>query len=184
MIPFFLYIRGFKDDDLDVNFLPYYFIIIPAIVIVFLAFCIGTDLLKVCIKTQIKRKNKRWKKLLLSLVTAALFALNATAREYKCTGGDVIMAGLKANPSVRGIPRSERIVTYKNYRPCKIEYIQKCGFTPQTMISCMANSSGDVLRYVIRINKETGKAYVNSSLMRSQKMFKNSIKHGVSIEVK
>ena len=46
---------------------------------------------------------------LLGLTTLSLLAFNANAREYKCTDKDVIIAGLKASPSARGISISERL---------------------------------------------------------------------------
>lgn len=123
--------------------------------------------------------------ILTSLAALSLLAINANAREYKCNDKDVILAGIKANPSSRGTPVAERMSVYKNYRPWPIENVKERGFTKDTMIGCTANSDGGgVIFYVIHIDKDTGKAYVNSSPMRNQKMFKNSIKYGVSIEIK
>lgn len=83
------------------------------------------------------------------------------------------------------ISLNEALQAYHNFRPWKINNIEQRGFTPKTMIGCTADTNlGSTIYYVIHIDKETGKAYVNSSPMRSQKMFKNSIKHGVSIEIK
>ena len=125
------------------------------------------------------------KMILTSLAALSLLAINANAREYKCNDKDVILAGIKANPSSRGTPVAERMSVYKNYRPWPIENVKERGFTKDTMIGCTANSDGGgVIFYVIHIDKDTGKAYVNSSPMRNQKMFKNSIKYGVSIEIK
>ena len=125
------------------------------------------------------------KTILASLVALSLLVISADAREYKCNDKDVILAGIKANPSSRGTPVAERMSVYKNYRPWPIENVKERGFTKDTMIGCTANSDGGgVIFYVIHIDKDTGKAYVNSSPMRNQKMFKNSIKHGVSIEIK
>lgn len=125
------------------------------------------------------------KMILTSLAVLSLLAISADAREYKCNDKDVILAGIKANPSSRGTPVAERMSVYKNYRPWPIENVKERGFTKDTMIGCTANSDGGgVIFYVIHIDKDTGKAYVNSSPMRNQKMFKNSIKHGVSVEIK
>ena len=121
---------------------------------------------------------------LLGLTTLSLLAFNANAREYKCTDKDVIIAGLKADPSDRGISISERLRVLHGFRPWKIENIEQRGFTPKTMIGCMADTNGAYITYVIHIDKDTGKAYVLRSPARSQKTFKNSIKHGVSVEVK
>ena len=125
------------------------------------------------------------KTILASLVALSLLAISANAREYKCNDKDVIIAGFKANPSSDGTPIAERLKVYHSYRPWQINNIEERGFTKKTMIGCTANSKGgDVIFYVIHIDKDTGKAYVNSSHMRNQKMFKNSIKHGVSVEIK
>lgn len=125
------------------------------------------------------------KKIFFTCLALSLLAVNANAREYKCNDKDVIIAGFKANPSSDGTPIAERLKVYHSYRPWQINNIEERGFTKKTMIGCTANSKGgDVIFYVIHIDKDTGKAYVNSSPMRNQKMFKNSIKHGVSIEIK
>ena len=124
------------------------------------------------------------KMFLLGLTTLSLLAFNANAREYKCTDKDVIIAGLKADPSDRGISISERLRVLHGFRPWKIENIEQRGFTPKTMIGCMADTNGAYITYVIHIDKDTGKAYVLRSPARSQKTFKNSIKHGVSVEVR
>ena len=121
---------------------------------------------------------------LLGLTTLSLLAFNANAREYKCTDKDVIIAGLKASPSARGISISERLKVIHGVRPWQIKNIEQRGFTPKTMIGCMADTNGAYITYVIHIDKDTGKAYVLRSPARSQKTFKNSIKHGVSVEVK
>lgn len=113
-----------------------------------------------------------------------MLTISANAREYKCTDKDVIIAGLKANPSDRGISIPERLRVLHGFRPWKIENIEQRGFTPKTMIGCMADTNGAYITYVIHIDKDTGKAYVLRSPARSQKTFKNSIKHGVSVEVK
>lgn len=122
--------------------------------------------------------------LVFGLTALSLLAINASAREYKCTDKDVIIAGLKADPSDRGISISERFRVLHGFRPWKIENIEQRGFTPKTMIGCMADTNGAYITYVIHIDKDTGKAYVLRSPARSQKTFKNSIKHGVSVEVK
>lgn len=125
------------------------------------------------------------KKIFFTCLSLSLLAVNANSREYKCDDKDVIVAALKANPSSSGAPIAERLSIYHSYRPWQINNIEERGFTKKTMIGCTANSKGgDVIFYVIHIDKDTGKAYVNSSPMRNQKMFKNSIKHGVSVEIK
>lgn len=125
------------------------------------------------------------KKIFFTCLALSLLAVNANARDYKCNDKDVIIAGFKANPSSDGTPIAERLKVYHSYRPWQINNIEERGFTKKTMIGCTANSKGgDVIFYVIHIDKDTGKAYVNSSPMRNQKMFKNSIKHGVSVEIK
>jgi len=133
----------------------------------------------------LKKDTKMKKTILASLVALSLLAISANAREYKCDDKDVIIAGFKANPSSDRTPIAERLKVYHSYRPWQINNIEERGFTKKTMIGCTANSKGgDVIFYVVHIDKDTGKAYVNSSPMRNQKMFKNSIKHGVSIEIK
>ena len=124
------------------------------------------------------------KMFLLGLTALSLLTISANAREYKCTDKDVIIAGLKADPSDRGISISERLRVLHGFRPWKIENIEQRGFTPKTMIGCMDDTNGAYITYVIHIDKDTGKAYVLRSPARSQKTFKNSIKHGVSVEVK
>ena len=125
------------------------------------------------------------KTILASLVALSLLAISANAREYKCDDKDVIIAGFKANPSSDGTPIAERLKVYHSYRPWQINNIEERGFTKKTMIGCTANSKGgDVIFYVIHIDKDTGKAYVNSSPARDQKMFKKGIKYGRSIEIK
>ncbi|MGF7478107.1 hypothetical protein [Campylobacter concisus] len=121
---------------------------------------------------------------LIGLTALSMLTISANAREYKCTDKDVIIAGLKANPSDRGISIPERLRVLHGFRPWKIENIEQRGFTPKTMIGCMADTNGAYITYVIHIDKDTGKAYVLRSPARSQKTFKNSIKHGVSVEVK
>lgn len=124
------------------------------------------------------------KMFLLSLTALSLLAFNANAREYKCTDKDVIIAALKADPSTQGASIQSRMEVLHGFRPWKIENIEQRGFTPKTMIGCMADTNGAYITYVIHIDKDTGKAYVLRSPARSQKTFKNSIKHGVSVEVK
>ena len=125
------------------------------------------------------------KVILTSLAALSLLAINANAREYKCNDKDVILAGIKANPSSRGTPVAERMSVYKNYRPWPIENVKERGFTKDTMIGCTANSDGGgVIFYVIHIDKETGKAYVHSSPARSYQMLKNGIKKGNVVEIK
>lgn len=125
------------------------------------------------------------KTILASLAVLSLLVISADAREYKCNDKDVILAGIKANPSSIGTPIAERMSVYKNYRPWPIENVKERGFTKDTMIGCTANSDGGgVIFYVIHIDKDTGKAYVNSSPARDQKMFKKGIKYGRSIEIK
>ena len=121
---------------------------------------------------------------LIGLTALSMLTISANAREYKCNDKDVIIAGLKANPSDRGISIPERLRVLHGFRPWKIENIEQRGFTPKTMIGCMADTNGAYITYVIHIDKDTGKAYVLRSPARSQKTFKNSIKHGVSVEVK
>lgn len=125
------------------------------------------------------------KTILASLVALSMLAISADAREYKCNDKDVILAGIKANPSSRGTPVAERMSVYKNYRPWPIENVKERGFTKDTMIGCTANSDGGgVIFYVIHIDKETGKAYVHSSPARSYQMLKNGIKKGNVVEIK
>ena len=125
------------------------------------------------------------KVILTSLAALSLLAINANAREYKCNDKDVILAGIKANPSSRGTPVAERMSVYKNYRPWPIENVKERGFTKDTMIGCTANSDGGgVIFYVIHIDKETGKAYVHSSPAGSYQMLKNGIKKGNVVEIK
>ena len=119
------------------------------------------------------------------MVALSLLAISADAREYKCNDKNVILASIKANPSLRGTPVAERMNVYKNYRPWPIENVKERGFTKDTMIGCTANSDGGgVIFYVVRIDKETGKAYVHSSPARSYQMLKNGIKKGNVIEIK
>jgi hypothetical protein len=125
------------------------------------------------------------KTILASLVALSLLAISANAREYKCDDKDVIIAGFKANPSSDGTPIAERLKVYHSYRPWQINNIEERGFTKKTMIGCTANSKGgDVIFYVIHIDKETGKAYVHSSPARSYQMLKNGIKKGNVVEIK
>ena len=125
------------------------------------------------------------KKIFFTCLALSLLAVNANSREYKCDDKDVIVAALKANPSSSGAPIAERLSIYHSYRPWQINNIEERGFTKKTMIGCTANSKGgDVIFYVIHIDKDTGKAYVNSSTARDQKMFKKGIKYGRSIEIK
>lgn len=125
------------------------------------------------------------KKIFFTCLALSLLAVNANSREYKCDDKDVIVAALKANPSSSGAPIAERLSIYHSYRPWQINNIEERGFTKKTMIGCTANSKGgDVIFYVIHIDKDTGKAYVNSSPARDQKMFKKGIKYGRSIEIK
>ena len=116
------------------------------------------------------------KMFLLGLTALSLLTISANAREYKCTDKDVIIAGLKANPSDRGISIPERLRVLHGFRPWKIENIEQRGFTPKTMIGCMADTNGGYITYVIHIDKETGKAYVIPHPSPSYKVFKNGIK--------
>lgn len=125
------------------------------------------------------------KMILTSLAALSLLVISADAREYKCNDKDVILAGIKANPSSIGTPIAERMSVYKNYRSWPIEDVEKRGFTKSTMIGCTANSDGGgVIFYVIHVDKETGKAYVNSHPTRSYDKFKKVISkkgHGAYI---
>lgn len=125
------------------------------------------------------------KMILTSLAALSLLAISADAREYKCNDKDVIIAGFKANPSSDGTPIAERLKVYHSYRPWQINNIEERGFTKKTMIGCTANSKGgDVIFYVIHIDKDTGKAYVNSHPTRSYDKFKKVISkkgHGAYI---
>jgi hypothetical protein len=125
------------------------------------------------------------KTILASLIALSLLAISTDAREYKCNDKDVILAGIKANPSSRGTPVAERMSVYKNYRPWPIENVKERGFTKDTMIGCTANSDGGgVIFYVVHIDKETGKAYVNSHPTKSYDKFKKVISkkgHGAYI---
>ena len=121
---------------------------------------------------------------LIGLTALSMLTISANAREYKCTDKDVIIAGLKANPSDRGISIPERLRVLHGFRPWKIENIEQRGFTPKTMIGCMADTNGAYITYVIHIDKDTGKAYVLRSPVRSQEMFKKAVKKGVAIEVR
>ena len=125
------------------------------------------------------------KKIFFTCLALSLLAVNANSREYKCDDKDVIIAGFKANPSSDGTPIAERLKVYHSYRPWQINNIEERGFTKKTMIGCTANSKGgDVIFYVIHIDKETGKAYVHSSPARSYQMLKNGIKKGNVVEIK
>lgn len=124
------------------------------------------------------------KMFLFSLATLSLLTISANAREYKCTDKDVIIAGLKADPSTEGASISARMQVLHGFRPWKIKNIEQRGFTPKTMIGCMADTNGAYITYVIHIDKDTGKAYVLRSPVRSQEMFKKAVKKGVAIEVR
>lgn len=75
--------------------------------------------------------------------------------------------------------------SYHNFRPWQINNIEQRGFTPKTMIGCTADTKmGAAVYYVIHINKETGKAYVNSSPNSKYEKFKRIISkkgHGAYI---
>lgn len=124
------------------------------------------------------------KMFLFSLATLSLLTISANAREYKCTDKDVIIAGLKADPSTEGASISARMQVLHGFRPWQIKNIEQRGFTPKTMIGCMADTNGAYITYVIHIDKDTGKAYVLRSPARSQEMFKKAVKKGVAIEVR
>ena len=121
------------------------------------------------------------KMFLLGLTALSLLTISANAREYKCTDKDVIIAGLKADPSTEGASISARMQVLHGFRPWQIKNIEQRGFTPKTMIGCMADTN---ITYVIHIDKDTGKAYVLRSPVRSQEMFKKAVKKGVAIEVR
>ena len=126
------------------------------------------------------------KMFLFSLATLSLLTINANAREYKCTDKDVIIAGLKANPSDRGISIPERLRVLHGFRPWKIENIEQRGFTPKTMIGCMADTNGAYITYVIHVDKETGKAFVLPHPTQSYAKFKRVTSkkdHGAYIPV-
>ena len=124
------------------------------------------------------------KMFLLGLTALSLLTISANAREYKCTDKDVIIAGLKADPSTEGASISARMQALHGFRPWQIKNIEQRGFTPKTMIGCMADTNGAYITYVIHIDKDTGKAYVLRSPVRSQEMFKKAVKKGVAIEVR
>lgn len=124
------------------------------------------------------------KMFLLGLTALSMLTISANAREYKCTDKDVIIAGLKADPSIQGASIQSRMEVLHGFRPWKIENIEQRGFTPKTMIGCMADTNGAYITYVIHIDKDTGKAYVLKSPVRSQEMFKKAVKKGVAIEVR
>lgn len=124
------------------------------------------------------------KMFLLGLTALSMLTISANAREYKCTDKDVIIAGLKADPSIQGASIQSRMEVLHGFRPWKIEKIKERGFTPSTMMGCMADTNGAYITYVIHIDKDTGKAYVLRSPVRSQEMFKKAVKKGVAIEVR
>ncbi|MCR4942089.1 MAG: hypothetical protein K5978_04785 [Campylobacter sp.] len=110
-----------------------------------------------------------------SLATLAILSTSVLAREYKCTDRDVIIAGLKKNPSSLTTLEQD-LEAFRNYRPWKIDNVKERGFTEKTMIGCTADTKlGATIYYVIHIDKETGKAYVNSSPTSSYKKFKKII---------
>ena len=65
---------------------------------------------------------------LLGLATLSLLATSVSAREYKCTDKDVIVAALKADPSTEGASISARMQVLHGFRPWKIENIEQRGF--------------------------------------------------------
>ena len=123
---------------------------------------------------------------LLGLATLSLLATSVSAREYKCTDKDVIVAALKADPSTEGASISARMQVLHGFRPWKIENIEQRGFTPNTMIGCMAATNGAYITYVIHVDKETGKAFVLPHPTQSYAKFKRVTSkkdHGAYIPV-
>ena len=126
------------------------------------------------------------KMFLLGLTALSFLTINVNAREYKCTDKDVIVAALKADPSIEGASISARMQVLHGFRPWKIENIEQRGFTPKTMIGCMADTNGAYITYVIHVDKETGKAFVLSHPTQSYAKFKRVTSkkdHGAYIPV-
>ncbi|WP_107797087.1 hypothetical protein [Campylobacter concisus] len=126
------------------------------------------------------------KMFLFSLTALSMLTISANAREYKCTDKDVIIAALKADPSTQGASIQSRMEVLHGFRPWKIENIEQRGFTPKTMIGCMADTNGAYITYVIHVDKETGKAFVLPHPTQSYAKFKRVTSkkdHGAYIPV-